>query len=89
MSNVQLIFTIAFGILFWVLPYFIGLYVCKKVEILKKHINKFSILAWKNQYSSTKRAKNKGKTKSILNDDYYYGYSGTLLAAYLIGFIQP
>ena len=102
----------------------------KKAEILKKHINKFSIiiaslilvplimvyrnpflfyaigwsivgpflitvivhsiyLAWKNQYSSTKRAKNKGKTKSILNDDFYYGYSGTLLAAYLIGFIQP
>ena len=130
MSNVQLIFTIAFGILFCVLPYFIGLYVCKKVEILKKNINKFSIivaslilvplimvyrnpslfyaigwsiagpflitvivhsiyLAWKNQYSSTKIAKNKGKTKSILNDDFYYGYSGTLLAAYLIGFIQP
>ena len=44
MSNIQLIFTIAFGILFWVLPYFIGLYVCKKVEILKKHINKFSII---------------------------------------------
>ena len=44
-------------------------------------------LAWKNQYSSAKRVKNKGKNKSILNDDFYYGYSGTLLAAYLLGFI--
>ena len=129
MSNLQLIFTIAFGILFWVIPYFIGLYICKKVEILKRHINKFSIIvaslilvplimvyknpsliyaigwsivgpflitaivhsiyqAWKNIYSSpTKRVKNKGKTKSILNDDFYYGYSGTLLTVYLIGFI--
>jgi len=128
MSNLQLIFTIAFGILFWVIPYFIGLYICKKVEILKRRINKFSIIvaslilvplimeyknpsliyaigwsivgpflitvivhsiyqAWKNIYSSTKRVKNKGKTKSILNDDFYYGYSGTLLTVYLIGFI--
>ncbi len=127
-SNLELIFTIAFGILFWVIPYFIGLYICKKVEILKRHINKFSIivaslilvplimvyknpsliyaigwsivgpflitvivhpiyLAWKNKYSSTKRGKNKGKTKSILNNDFYYGYSGTLLTVYFIGFI--
>ena len=44
MSNLELIFTLAFGILFWIIPYFIGLYICKKVEILKRHINKFSII---------------------------------------------
>ena len=37
MSSGQLTFTIAFGILFWILPYFIGLYISKKIEILKKH----------------------------------------------------
>ena len=130
MKNYQLIFIITFGIIFWVMPYFIGLYICKKLEFLKKHINKFSIIvsslilvplimvyrnpslfyaigwsivgpflitiivhsiyrAWKSQYSSKKRDKSIGKTKSILNDDFYYGYSGTLLTAYLIGFIEP
>ena len=129
MSNLQIILAVAFGIFFWIIPYFIGLYICKKVEFLKIHINKFSIivaslilvplimvyknpslsyaigwsivgpflitiiihslyLTWKKQYSLTKKVKNKGKTKSIMNDDFFYGYSGTLLIAYLIGFIK-